>query len=81
MREIIFRKTNKNGKVLRDRMAVPVLLRPDPVRDVEPLGQVLDMEHPRLLVIPGFTHSYSLTVAPKALIVSSFATSHVTREE
>ena len=75
---IIFREAYKAGEVLRDWVAVLVLLRPDPVRALVPLGQVLDLEHSRMLVIPGFTHFPA--IVPKALIVTSVATSHVTRD-
>ena len=73
---IIFREAYKAGEVLWDWVAVLILLRPDPVRALVPLGQVLDLEHSRMLVIPGFTHFP--TIVPKALIVTSVATSHVT---
>ena len=41
-------------------MAVLVLFRAHRVRSLVPLGQVLDLEHPRVLVIPpGFPDSFS----------------------
>ena len=55
-----FREAYKAGEVLRDWLAVLVLLRAHRVRGLVPLGQILDMEHPRVLVItPGFPDSFS----------------------
>ena len=77
-----FREAYKAGEVLRDWLAVLVLLRAHRVRGLVPLGQILDLEHPRVLVIhplASLTHFH--TIVPKALIVTSFAvTSHVTRD-